>query len=136
MSAEQRRIELPRESRAAGLARSALGDWFGADVEEDLLQSAQLLVSELVTNAYIHGHGAIELRAALDEDRVLVEVIDEGSGFERVVERRSIEDVGGRGLAIVDAESSRWGIHEGTTHVWFELERPGPRLGSEAKPET
>jgi hypothetical protein len=35
---------------------------------------------------------------------------------------------------IVDAESSRWGIHEGTTHVWFELERPGPRLAAEEAP--
>jgi hypothetical protein len=66
---------------------------------------------------------------------VLVEVIDEGSGFERVVRRNDFEDVGGRGLTIVESQASRWGIHEGTTHVWFELERSGPRLGEESKPE-
>jgi anti-sigma regulatory factor (Ser/Thr protein kinase) len=111
-----------------------LNDWFAAEIDGALLHRAQLLTSELVTNAYVHGHGAIELRAALDEDRLLVEVTDEGSGFERQVGARSLDALGGRGLSIVDGEASRWGIHEGTTHVWFELERPGPRLGEEAKP--
>jgi len=125
---------LPRASGAASTARSLLAEWFGAEMDEDLLHSAQLLASELATNAYVHGQGAIELRAALDEDRLLVEVTDEGSGFEREVGARSLDELGGRGLGIVDAEASRWGIHEGTTHVWFELERPGPRLGEDAKP--
>ena len=35
---------------------------------------------------------------------------------------------------IVEAEASRWGVHEGTTHVWFEVERPGPRLGPDQNP--
>ena len=48
--------------------------------------------------------------------------------------RRDFDELHGRGLAIVDSESSRWGIHEGTTHVWFELELSGPRLGTESKP--
>ncbi len=59
-----------------------------------------------------------------------MEVIDEGSGFARVVRERSFDDLGGRGLAIVDAETSRWGLYEGTTHVWDEIERSGPRLGA------
>ena len=131
----ERHIELPRTTAAAALARSALGEWFGEELEAELLEDAQLLASELVTNSYVHGEGAIELRAVLDGDRVLVEVIDQGGGFERVVKEQSIDDIGGRGLAIVDAAASRWGIHEGTTHVWFEIERPGPRLGEDAKPE-
>ena len=64
----------------------------------------------------------------------LAEVIDEGSGFEREVRRGDFERLGGWGLSLVDAESSRWGVHEGTTHVWFEIERPGPRLGREHNP--
>jgi hypothetical protein len=74
------------------------------------------------------------LRTSLTEDRLLVEVIDEGSGFEYELRRMDFSDLHGRGLSIVEAESSRWGIHEGTTHVWFELERAGPRLGEESKP--
>ena len=75
------------------------------------------------------------LRAHVNEDRVLVEVIDEGEGFEHELRRRNFEDLHGRGLLIVDSESSRWGIHEGTTHVWFELERQmAPASGLTASP--
>ncbi|MDQ6805407.1 MAG: hypothetical protein M3065_10685 [Actinomycetota bacterium] len=74
------------------------------------------------------------MKADVDEDRLHVEVIDEGRGFEREVRENGGEDLGGRGLRLVDSESSRWGLHEGTTHVWFEIERPGPRVGAEKKP--
>ena len=105
-------------------------------LDRDELDRAKVMVSELVTNAVMHGRGVISLRASLDQDRLLVEVIDEGSGFERVVRERSFEELGGRGLDIVDAEASRWGLYEGTTHVWFEIERSGPRLGAEDTPTT
>jgi anti-sigma regulatory factor (Ser/Thr protein kinase) len=127
-------VNLPHTVQAPGIARRSLADWLAPAVEADELDTARLLVSELVTNAVVHGRGEITLRATLDEDRLLVEVIDEGRGFERTVRQQDFASIGGRGLAIVEAEASRWGIHEGTTHVWFELERPGPRLGSNKKP--
>jgi anti-sigma regulatory factor (Ser/Thr protein kinase) len=126
---------LARDPGAPGEARRALTKWIGTALDSDELYRAKLLASELVTNAVLHGEGQIVLRGQIDEDRVLVEVIDEGSGFEREVRRNDFEDVGGRGLTIVESQASRWGIHEGTTHVWFELERIGPRLGEESKPE-
>jgi anti-sigma regulatory factor (Ser/Thr protein kinase) len=125
--------ELPRSHEAPWLARSSLAAWLGVELEPDELHNAKLLVSELVTNAVVHGKGRITLRVNLNGDRVRVEVIDEGAGFEHRVRRSEFEDLHGRGLAIVESESSRWGIHEGTTHVWFELERPGPRLGEAGK---
>ena len=134
MTRETFEKDLPRTRGAPALARRSLARWFVADVEGDELRTAELLVSELVTNAVMHGSGTITLRAHLDEDRLLVEVIDEGRGFERTVRNSDFDRVGGHGLTIVDAEASRWGIHEGTTHVWFELERPGPRLGAENNP--
>jgi hypothetical protein len=54
---------------------------------------------------------------------VLVEIIDDGSGFERDLGRTNFWQIGGWGLGIVDDLDSRWGVREGTTHVWFELER-------------
>jgi anti-sigma regulatory factor (Ser/Thr protein kinase) len=125
---------LPRDPRAAGRARRELEELCAGAFTPDDLDRARLLVSELVNNAVLHGSGQITLTAGLDDDRLLVEVIDEGTGFERVVRERELEQLGGWGLNIVDSESSRWGIHEGTTHVWFEIERPGPRLGVEQKP--
>jgi len=127
-------IDLPRANDAPWLARRSMSDWFGETLHHEELQTAKLLTSELVTNAVLHGHGRIVLRARLDEDRLLVEVIDEGGGFEHEARRRDFQDLHGRGLLIVEAEASRWGILEGTTHVWFELERPGPRLGRSSRP--
>lgn len=92
-------------------------------METEKLQHAKLLLSELVTNAVIHGVGQIRLRADLNEDRLLVEVSDEGTGFEHEVRQAPLDQLGGRGLWIVDALSTKWGLHEGTTHVWFEIAR-------------
>lgn len=127
-------IELPRTHEAPWLARRQLARWLGSELSSQELHRAKLLTSELITNAVLHGRGRITLRADLNDDRALVEVIDEGRGFEHRIRERDFTDVHGRGLAIVESESSRWGVHEGTTHVWFELERSGPRLGSDAKP--
>jgi anti-sigma regulatory factor (Ser/Thr protein kinase) len=133
-TAAEHAIELPRSTRAAGLARDSLATWFQGELDQGLLYRAQLVCSELATNAFLHGRGTILLRADLDEDRLMVEVIDEGEGFERRIRAHELDALGGRGLAIVDAEATRWGIHEGTTHIWFELELPGPRLGSDERP--
>ena len=126
--------DLPRSPEAPGQARAALASSYAGQLDADEVNRARLLTSELVTNAVLHGNGRIVLRAHLDHDRLLVEVIDEGEGFEHELRVRDFEELGGRGLSIVDAEASRWGVHEGSSHVWFELERPGPRLGENAKP--
>lgn len=81
---------------------------------------ARLVVSELVTNAYLHGEGRIELRAALEDGRLRVEVVDEGTGNVPEI-REAADESGGFGLRLVDQLSSRWGAFEGTTHVWADL---------------
>jgi anti-sigma regulatory factor (Ser/Thr protein kinase) len=93
-------------------------------MQSDELDAGKLVVSELVTNAVVHGVGRIRFLADLDEDRLFVEVIDEGAGFDHLMRDVPFDEQGGRGLTIVDAAASRWGIHEGTTHVWAEIERP------------
>ncbi len=128
----QLRVPLERSGNAPAVARDALRRAYVDELDPDLLTDAELLVSELASNALRHGRGEMVLLARLDDDRLLVEVVDEGSGFERTLRRKDFEQVGGWGLDIVDAVASRWGVHEGTTHVWFELERPGPRLGEPA----
>jgi len=122
-------VELPRENHAPGIARSLITERFANELSNDELDTAKLLVSELVSNAVRHGRGRITLRAGLNTDRLRVEVLDDGLDLERAVQTRDFDNrsSGGRGLMVVDAWSSRWGVHRGTTHVWFELERPGPR---------
>jgi anti-sigma regulatory factor (Ser/Thr protein kinase) len=127
-------VELRRDPSASGRARRVLEELSAGRLEADVLDRSKLLVSELVTNAVVHGQGKITLRADIDEDRLRAEVIDEGSGFERVVRDNTLDHLGGWGLTLVEAESSRWGVHEGTTHVWFEVEQPGPRIGEGKNP--
>ena len=117
-------VQLSRDVGAAGSARRLLAERYASELADRELDTAKLLTSELVTNAVVHGQGIITMRADLYEGRLRVDVIDEGTGFERVGRRRDPLEKGGWGLELVDSESSRWGIREGTTHVWFELERP------------
>jgi anti-sigma regulatory factor (Ser/Thr protein kinase) len=121
-------LELPRTRDGPRLARLRLAQWLGSELDDRKLGDATLLTCELVTNALQHGRGMIELRTQLDENRLMVEVIDQGTGFERLLRERDSDTIGGWGLKLVESIASRWGIHEGTSHVWFELDRPGSRL--------
>lgn len=76
-------LELPPTPQAPGIARKWLSESFAAQLEPREQETAKLLVSELVTNAVVHGRGRIELHAELDQDRLLVDVSDEGPGFAR-----------------------------------------------------
>lgn len=115
---------LPREpqsvSRARELTRAQLLSW-GL---ESLVDTAELLVSELVTNALRYGEGEIRLRLLLDRTLVC-EVWD--SGLVQPRRRRARDtDEGGRGLQLVGLLSSGWGSRRtprGKT-VWFELTLP------------
>ena len=134
-------LRLPRHDSAAGIARKALDRRFAGELDRQRAGDLALVVSELVTNAVVHGRGAISLIVRLDGEGVYGEVVDDGGGFEREVRERGPDDVSGRGLHIVDVMSNRWGVHEGTTHVWFELARPDapakptePKLGDAERP--
>jgi anti-sigma regulatory factor (Ser/Thr protein kinase) len=117
-------VELPRVPEAPGIARRQLARVFGGALEQSRLHTARLLTSELVTNALLHGAGGITLHASLNDDRLLVEVIDEGLSVNATPRtERDSDGLGGWGLRIVDSEASRWGTSNGPTHVWFELTR-------------
>ena len=121
-------FELPSGVGAPGIARRLLTEWFAAVLADGTLATARLLVSELVTNAVTHGRGRITLTAQLFELCLLVEVLDEGGGFDLRERDFQAPEVGGWGLKIVDAQSSRWGVRRDSSHVWFELERTGSPL--------
>jgi anti-sigma regulatory factor (Ser/Thr protein kinase) len=134
-------LDLPRDVTAASLARLAVRRRLAEDVDGETLGRLQIVVTELVTNAVLHGEGDIRLGLHVDEGRVTGEVVDGGGGFERDVRRHGTEALGGRGLTIVDALTAQWGVHEGTTHVWFQvdpaepIERKGPELGEHRRPD-
>jgi anti-sigma regulatory factor (Ser/Thr protein kinase) len=132
-------INLQRDASAATVARRAAEQLFADALDRSRLGDLALVVSELVTNAVVHGRGAIALKLQRDGEIVRGEVVDEGGGFEREILERGPDDLGCRGLMIVESLSRRWGVYEGTTHVWFEFD-PGatdveltePELGEPA----
>lgn len=113
-----------RDERAPTVARAAIRDLEGR-IDADLLPDLQLLVSELITNSVKYGaEGDVRLRIDADtKRRVRVEVVDQGGGFVPVRRTRPRDEVGGWGLHLVQTLSSRWGVFEGSTHVWFEMDR-------------
>lgn len=107
-------------ARARELARDQLTDWGLAG----LVDTTELLVSELVTNALRHGHGEIRLRLLLDRTLVC-EVWDADLAQPRRRRARDTDE-GGRGLQLVGLLSEGWGSRRtprGKT-VWFELALP------------
>jgi PAS domain S-box-containing protein len=120
---------LPREPRSVGRAREyARGQLLSWDLEP-LVDTAELLVSELVTNALRYGEGEIRLRLLLDRTLVC-EVWD--AGLVQPRRRRARDtDEGGRGLQLVGLLSAAWGSRRtprGKT-VWFELPLPDGETG-------
>lgn len=117
-------VDIHRDLRAPASARRAVEALSGR-VADDLLADVQLLVSELITNSVKYGsRDIVTLKIEVDsEHKLRVEVIDEGSGFVPVARTRPVTQAGGWGLHLVQSLSSRWGVREGLTHVWFEMDR-------------
>lgn len=95
---------------------------------EEMTDVVRQLVSELVTNSVEHArttcvrilllHAAGVLRLDVTDDDVVSLPVRATAG---------VEDIRGRGLAIVEALSDRWGVHitASAKTVWCELGR-GP----------
>ncbi|MEV4972623.1 ATP-binding SpoIIE family protein phosphatase [Streptomyces scopuliridis] len=103
--------------RARRLARRALARW---DLEE-LSDSVELLISEVVTNAVRYAERPVTLRL-LRTDVLRCEVGDDSPQLPR--QRRARDtDEGGRGLFLVNRLARRWGATRLSTGkvVWFEI---------------
>ena len=118
-------ITLAREPdavpRARRLVRAALGDEVPA-----LAADAELVVSELVTNASLHGEAPVTVRVLVNHV-VRVEVEDAGRSAP-ILLRQGTEAMTGRGLSMVAAVASNWGVmplESGGKVVWAELDPDG-----------
>ncbi|GGZ28263.1 hypothetical protein GCM10010300_84170 [Streptomyces olivaceoviridis] len=105
--------------QARRLARRALARW---DLE-DLTDSVELLVSEVVTNAVRYASRPVTLRL-LRTDVLRCEVGDDVPQLPRLRQARATDE-GGRGLYLVNRLARRWGATRLSTGkvVWFELTR-------------
>ena len=117
-------IAITRDPRAPGSARRAIEE-FAKTLDPSLVPDVKLLVSELITNSVKYGgDGEVHLQMRSDHDgHIRIEVVDQGSGFIPVARNRPATEAGGWGLHLVETLADRWGVHEGSTHVWFEIDR-------------
>lgn len=98
-------------------------------VEEELRSRAELVMSEIVTNAVRHaglaGSEPIRLMVSLAPAVLRMEVIDEGAGFEPMVMRPDeTQEPGGWGLWLVEKLTDRWGVDLAhSVQVWCEFDR-------------
>jgi serine phosphatase RsbU (regulator of sigma subunit)/anti-sigma regulatory factor (Ser/Thr protein kinase) len=112
--------ELTSASRARSVIRRPLRRWGLTD----LLPTAELLVSELVTNAVRYAQGRIGLRLVL-EKALVCEVLDDSAALPRL-RHPDDSDERGRGLQVVSQLAQRWGARRATSGkvVWCELPLP------------
>jgi sigma-B regulation protein RsbU (phosphoserine phosphatase) len=113
---------LDPDPRAASQARAFVAQAFADDAARS--EVAQLLVSELVTNAVVHAASAVSVRVDVADGVATVSVRDADTG--PLVMRRSREtelDEGGRGFLLIATLADAWGTehHGGHKTVWFRL---------------
>jgi anti-sigma regulatory factor (Ser/Thr protein kinase) len=92
--------------------------------DELLLETVELLVSELVTNAVVHASSAPVVDVHVSPETLRIEVYDASATLPRP---RAADEggPGGRGLDLIDRSASRWGADRSGDGkvVWFELDR-------------
>lgn len=111
-------VDAPAAARRG--ARAMLTGW--GYHHRDWLDTAMVVISELVANAVRHGGGCLSLDLHARDGQVTIGVADGSAVLPR---RRDADDDGGRGLAVVEALADRWGVHdhhEGK-RVWAQLPR-------------
>ncbi len=124
-------VELEGGADAPGEARRLIRSKLGPLLSEEEAFELELLVTELVTNAVLHGGMGEGRRVGLlmrvDGEILRLEVRDSGPGF-KAVERPHPRDFeqggGGFGLVLLDRFARQWGVdRSGGAVVWADIPR-------------
>lgn len=109
--------------------RRFVGEVLGG--HDDVLDTVQLLVTELVTNTVMHARSSAEVVVRILPDAVRVEVTDRDDSFP-VRRRARIDQPGGRGLDLVEQLSRSWGIDmlDVGKRTWFEVARTAAEVAA------
>ncbi|MET9962018.1 ATP-binding protein [Streptomyces sp. NPDC006326] len=134
-------LEITRSLRRADLkgvgeVRRALRELMRHRCREDTAEVAELLTTELVTNALVHTDQGAEVSARLEPTRLRVEVRDHASRRPRPYVPTADDGTHGRGLVLVQALADAWGVdavaQPGGKVVWFELDGAFESIHDEA----
>jgi serine/threonine-protein kinase RsbW len=94
-----------------------MGDWGDDGIRDDAL----VLLTEVVANGVSHAGSAMRVQLSLTRELLRAEVSDDNP---LAPQRRVPDESGGRGVLLLDAFASQWGVtpHPGDGKtVWFEL---------------
>ena len=116
------RLSIPAKAEYITLARLALSGLSRLrPVDEETLGDLKLAVTEACTNSVRHGYsngeGTVDVVYELQPDRLVVEVADDGPGFDAAGDRPSEDNLaeGGLGIAIIKAVSDEFESGERAT---------------------
>jgi anti-sigma regulatory factor (Ser/Thr protein kinase) len=116
--------DIPATIRGPTVARGFVAALLNARGLEHLTYQAQLVISELVTNAYQHAPGtdSFELELSATDKHIRISLAD-GSAIRPTVAELNQDAPRGRGMRIVQNLASRWGAddHHGGKRVWAEI---------------
>jgi anti-sigma regulatory factor (Ser/Thr protein kinase) len=117
-------VELPATLRSAAAARAVVRALLPAWGLTPIVDDAELVVSELVSNAVEHAPGSetYELEVAQRAGGIRISLVD-GSSIKPVVAELAHDRPRGRGMRIVEALTDAWGSddHHGGKRVWVDL---------------
>ena len=131
---------LPRHARSVSRARTLLREQATSwKLPDELTETAALLLSELMTNAYRHAKVSpgreIWARCVLEADHLRVSVTDANNTLP-VPRQATVDDESGRGLSLVAALADDWGTEPREGGIGNDLVRTlaqaGRRLGGRA----
>lgn len=120
---------MPADTHSPEKARRLIADWAGKEHLSDLVtETAQLLVSELVTNSHrayanVDGPcGPVAVIIQIEQNELVIVVADQAPGIP-MLRTPTGNCESGRGLALVNALSHRWSWSGQTCRkfVWFTL---------------
>ena len=117
-------LQLLPSELMVGQARRAIGQFCRSGKHESLAADAELLTSELMTNACRYSSGLVTVLALRNMTGVVVTVTDDDTGGEPLLAvEQDPERNSGRGLFLVDAIAGAWGTatHDAGKSVWFRL---------------
>ena len=137
MDMECATVELDSTVAAVGRARRIVRE-YAAGMPVELVADAELLTSELVTNAVRHGRPGVRLEMARERSSLWVSVHDQGGDLPVLKSTRPDRTaVSGRGLRIVETLASSWGVVARPGQlgkaVWFRIDDPNGEPGRQTQ---
>lgn len=130
------RVRLPKDARAPLMARALVRRTLCDKHDRETRDEVELLVSELVTNAIMHGGSLVTMELDCEAPEGISVEVSDNSPVVPVTRRAAPLDEGGRGMELVELISDSWGVRlEGTAPsvpggvprqaqgkvVWFHL---------------